>query len=147
MLSALGVTFVEILKNEWLGIIASAFVLVSFLFSKQTITRLINICGCVAFVIYGILLPAYSTAFMNAALIVVHIVFLVKDYLAKKKAKQQEALPVSGERDGDKGVFDLTSSEETSDDDSAAETKKISDEISYENEQQPQEAVAKSNKD
>ena len=89
----LGVTFVEILKNEWLGIIASAFVLVSFLFSKQTITRLINICGCIAFVIYGILLPAYSTAFMNAALIVVHVVFLVKDYLAKKRQSARNRIP------------------------------------------------------
>lgn len=87
MLSCIGETFVEILKNEWLGIVASAFVLVSFLFSKQTVTRLINICGCIVFVVYGILLPAYSTAFMNGALIIVHIVFLVKDYLAKKKGK------------------------------------------------------------
>ncbi len=94
MYSVLGVTFVEVLKNEWLGIIASAFVLVSFLFSKQTVTRIINMCGCVAFVIYGLLLPAYSTAFMNAALIIVHIVFLTKDYLARRKARNvQEDKP------------------------------------------------------
>lgn len=93
MLFLLGESFVEILKNEWLGIVASAFVLVSFLFSKQTITRLINICGCIAFVIYGILLPAYSTAFMNGALIIVHVVFLVKDYIARKKAKNAQTLP------------------------------------------------------
>lgn len=92
MFSVLGTTFAEVLKNEWLGIVASAFVLVSFLFSKQTITRIINICGCVAFVIYGLLLPAYSTAFMNGALIIVHIVFLVKDYLARKKAKRAQTL-------------------------------------------------------
>lgn len=147
MFSALGVTFAEILKNEWLGIVASAFVLVSFLFSKQTITRLINICGCVAFVIYGILLPAYSTAFMNAALIIVHIVFLVKDYLAKKKAKRQAELPDSGDRNGDDEVFDLTSCDETSGNDSAAETKKITDNISSENRPQPQEAAAKSDND
>ncbi len=91
MYSILANAFVDVLKNEWLGIVASAFVLVSFLFSKQTITRIINICGCVAFVIYGILLPAYSTAFMNGALIIVHIVFLVKDYLARKKAKANAA--------------------------------------------------------
>ncbi len=93
MFSVLGTTFAEVLKNEWLGIVASAFVLVSFLFSKQTITRIINICGCIAFVIYGLLLPAYSTAFMNGALIIVHIVFLVKDYLARKKAKRAQTLP------------------------------------------------------
>ncbi len=88
MYFGLATSFVEILKNEWLGIVASAFVLVSFLFSKQTVTRLINICGCIAFVIYGLLLPAYSTAFMNGALIIVHVVFLTKDYLAKRRTQR-----------------------------------------------------------
>ena len=79
--------FVDVLKNEWLGIVASAFILVSFLFTKQTITRLINMIGCVVFVVYGLLLPTYSTAFMNGALFIVHIVYLVKDYLARKKSQ------------------------------------------------------------
>lgn len=83
----LGSAFLDILKNEWLGIVASAFILVSFLFTKQTITRLINMVGCIIFVIYGLLLPTYSTAFMNGALFIVHIVYLVKDYLARKKTK------------------------------------------------------------
>ena len=41
--------------------------------------------GCVVFVVYGLLLPTYSTAFMNGALFIVHIVYLIKDYLARKK--------------------------------------------------------------
>ena len=98
MLFALGESFVEILKNEWLGIVASAFVLVSFLFSKQTITRLINICGCIAFVVFGLILPAYSTAFMNAALIVVHVIYLTKDFLARKKAKNSSNVVVNVEQ-------------------------------------------------
>ena len=77
--------FLDILRNEWLGIVASAFILISFLFTKQTITRLINMVGCIVFVIYGLLLPTYSTAFMNGALFIVHVVYLVKDYLARKK--------------------------------------------------------------
>ena len=77
--------FLEILKNEWLGIVASAFILISFLFTKQTITRIINMIGCIVFVVYGLLLPTYSTAFMNGALFIVHIVYLIKDYLARKK--------------------------------------------------------------
>lgn len=83
--SLLGSAFLDILKNEWLGIVASAFILVSFLFTKQTITRIINMIGCVVFVVYGLLLPTYSTAFMNGALFIVHIVYLIKDYLARKK--------------------------------------------------------------
>ena len=84
----LGNAFLDILKNEWLGILASAFVLISFLTSNQIRTRIINLVGCVVFVIYGLILPAYSTAFMNAALIVVHIVYLVKDFKARKKNKE-----------------------------------------------------------
>ena len=83
--SLLGGVFLDILKNEWLGIIASAFVLISFLTSNQIRTRIINLVGCVVFVVYGMILPAYSTAFMNAALIIVHIVYLVKDFKARKQ--------------------------------------------------------------
>lgn len=73
---------------EWLGIVASAFILVSFLFSKQLITRIINMVGCLAFVIYAtVFIQSFSTAFMNGALFIVHIVFIVKDYVARKKSK------------------------------------------------------------
>ena len=82
--------FMDILKNEWLGIVASAFILVSFLFTKQTITRIINMVGCVVFVIYGLLLPTYSTAFMNGALFIVHIVYLVKDFKSRKNNKSAD---------------------------------------------------------
>ena len=85
----LGGAFLDILKNEWLGIVASAFVLISFLTSNQIRTRIINLVGCVVFVIYGLILPAYSTAFMNAALIIVHIIYLTKDFKARKKQKSE----------------------------------------------------------
>lgn len=85
--SLLGVTFLEILQNEWLGIIASAIVLISFLMSNQITTRIINMVGCVVFVIYGMILPAYSTAFMNFALLIVHIVFLTKHFIKRRKEK------------------------------------------------------------
>ena len=81
----LGNAFLDVLKNEWLGIVASVFILISFLFTKQTITRIINMVGCVVFVIYGLLLPTYSTAFMNGALFIVHIVYLIKDFRSRKK--------------------------------------------------------------
>ena len=84
-LSLLGVSIIEILKNEWLGIIASAIILISFLTTNQIKTRIINMVGCVVFVIYGFLLPTYSTAFMNLAMFVVHIVFLTKHFINKRK--------------------------------------------------------------
>ena len=84
-LSLLGTSFVEILQNEWLGLIASVIVLISFLMSNQIKTRIINMVGCVVFVVYGLLLPAYSTAFMNMAMIVVHIVFLARHFIKRRK--------------------------------------------------------------
>ena len=90
ILSLLATTFLEILKNEWLGLVASAFILVSFLFSNQIKTRIINSVGCIIFVVYGFLLPAYSTAFMNFALLVVHVVFIIKYFIKKRKSKNLE---------------------------------------------------------
>lgn len=86
------ISFIEILKNEWLGIIASAIVLISFLTSNQIKTRIINMIGCIVFVIYGLLLPAYSTAFMNFALLIVHIVFLIKYFIKKHKQNTDKEL-------------------------------------------------------
>lgn len=86
-LSLLNASFLEILKSEWLGIVASVCILVSFLTSNQIKTRIINSVGCIVFVMYGILLPAYSTAFMNAAMLVVHMVFLIKYFRKRRKEK------------------------------------------------------------
>ena len=90
-LALAGVSFVEILQNEWLGIIASTIVLVSFLTTDQIKTRIINSVGCVGFIIYGLMLPAYSTAFMNIAMLVVHTVFLAKHFIKRHKERHTEA--------------------------------------------------------
>lgn len=89
-LSLLAISLIEILKNEWLGIIASVIILISFLTSNQIKTRIINSVGCVVFVVYGFLLPTYSTAFMNLAMLVVHAVFLIKYMIKKRKEKTPE---------------------------------------------------------
>lgn len=81
----------EFFKNEWLGLVASAFILVSFLTTNQTKTRLINMVGCVAFVVYGFLIEAYSTSIMNGALFIVHIVYLVKEFNKRKQNKTEQA--------------------------------------------------------
>ena len=92
-MSLLTTTFEEVLKSEWLGIVASIFILVSFLTSNQIKTRIINSIGCVVFVVYGFLLPTYSTAFMNAAMLVVHAVFLIKYIVKKRKDKNKDNVP------------------------------------------------------
>lgn len=75
--------------KEGIGILASAFVLVSFLFSNERKTRIINIVGAAIFVVYGLILPAYATSVMNGALIIVHIVKLSKEHIAKKKQSEE----------------------------------------------------------
>lgn len=73
---------------EVIGIVASLSVLASMLFKTNSYKgafyiRLINAIGSVIFVVYGLLIPAYSTAFMNffAAIINTYYLFrLKKDY-------------------------------------------------------------------
>ena len=88
--SLLGTSFLEFMQNEWLGLVASLIVLVSFLMTNQIKTRIINMVGCIAFVIYGLLLPTYSTAFMNGAVFIVHVVFLVKHFVDRRKGKTKK---------------------------------------------------------
>ena len=72
---------------EILGIFATLMILVSMsqktmTFKSSVVMRITNIVGCVAFTVYGFLLPALSTGILNAILIVVntyHLVKLVKD--------------------------------------------------------------------
>lgn len=45
---------------EILGIIASLFVLLSFIFSSEIKIRLVNIVGAFLFVVYGIFINAFS---------------------------------------------------------------------------------------
>ncbi len=79
--------------KEIIGIAATLFVLVSMLFNTLSYKgslwmRILNIAGSVVFVVYGILLPAISTAALNAVLIFVngyHLIKLIKDNKNKKE--------------------------------------------------------------
>ena len=76
---------------EIIGICATLFILVSMCFKTTTekgsiYMRILNLIGCVVFVIYGVLIPAWSTAVLNFALIIVngyHLYKLLKDYYKK----------------------------------------------------------------
>lgn len=75
---------------EILGLVATVFVLVSFLFKNLVVVRCINIVGCIFFVVYGALLGAWSVWILNAALAVVHIVYLILDFCKKKSKKTEQ---------------------------------------------------------
>jgi len=83
---------------EVIGITATLLVLVSMLFKTTTLKgsilmRLINIIGSVVFVVYGCLLPAISTAILNAGLVLVnsyHLIILLKEQNNIKKNNKKD---------------------------------------------------------
>lgn len=66
------------MNYEILGTIASIFVLISFLMKGERNIRLINIIGAFIFIIYGILINAFSIWFLNGVLLIIHIIKLIK---------------------------------------------------------------------
>lgn len=63
---------------EIVGLAATLFVLLSFLFREPGTIRLVNIIGAALFVVYGLLLGALSVWILNGALIAIHIYFLLR---------------------------------------------------------------------
>jgi hypothetical protein len=63
---------------EILGTIASVIVLLSFLMRGEKNIRLINIFGALCFVVYGIMINAFSVWFLNGALCIIHLYKLLK---------------------------------------------------------------------
>lgn len=63
---------------ELIGTLASVLVLISFLMRGEKKIRIINIIGAIMFVIYGILINAFSVWFLNGALILIHIYYLIR---------------------------------------------------------------------
>ena len=63
---------------ELIGIAATLFVLASFIVNDIRRVRIINIAGAALFVVYGILIGAFSTWLLNGLLIVIHIYYLTK---------------------------------------------------------------------
>lgn len=58
---------------ELIGVIASVMVLVSFVMNGEKKIRIVNIIGALLFVVYGLLINAFSVWFLNGALLFVHI--------------------------------------------------------------------------
>ena len=81
---------------EIIGILATILILASMSFKTTSIKwslwmRALNIAGSVVFVVYGLLLPAYSTAILNAVLVFVntyHLIILLKERKQKTQAEQ-----------------------------------------------------------
>ena len=76
-----------IVLAELIGIMGTLFVLLSFLMREPERIRKVNIIGAALFVVYGLMIQAYSTWILNAALIGKHLYFLIKQ---KKKGNFYE---------------------------------------------------------
>lgn len=63
---------------EAIGVVATIFVLISFLFNNPKQIRIVNIIGAILFVVYGLLIQAFSVWLLNGALIAIHIYYLLK---------------------------------------------------------------------
>lgn len=68
---------------EAIGIAASVLILTSMLFPTMSFKgslcmRIINLIGSAAFVVYGSILPAISTAILNGALVIVNFYYAMK---------------------------------------------------------------------
>ena len=63
---------------ELIGLAGTLFVLLSFLMKDLTKVRIINIIGALLFVIYGICINAWSIWILNAILIIIHIIYLIR---------------------------------------------------------------------
>lgn len=62
--------------TEWIGYLASFFVLLSFLMRNITTLRYVNSVGCLFFVAYGILLSSWPIIITNVAIVLVNIYYL-----------------------------------------------------------------------
>lgn len=70
---------------EWLGLLASCFVVLSFLMKNVKWIRIINIIGAALWVVYGFTISSMSNILMNSFLIIVHIYYLIKIFQEEKK--------------------------------------------------------------
>lgn len=75
---------------QWIGYAASVFIVMSFIVNNLKSVRIINMIGCLCFVIYGTYFEAWPVVIPNAILIVIQLYFLffkdIKNSSEQKKS-------------------------------------------------------------
>ena len=64
--------------TEYVGYIASAFVLLSFVMKRMLLLRVINVIGCSFFIWYGIILQSWPIVITNVAIVLVNAWFIIQ---------------------------------------------------------------------
>lgn len=85
---------------ESIGICASLLILFSMSrklesLKQQIMLRIFNSIGSILFVVYGLVIPAYSTAFLNLASVVINVRYLIpliRDYRKDKNQIKNRAI-------------------------------------------------------
>ncbi|MBW7870879.1 MAG: uroporphyrinogen decarboxylase [Flavobacteriia bacterium] len=62
---------------EWIGYSASIFIVLSFVINQLRIIRIINMLGCICFVIYGIYFKAWPVVIPNAMVVFIQLYYLL----------------------------------------------------------------------
>jgi len=58
---------------EWIGIAGSVLIIIAFSTKNEKSIRILDGLGAVLFIVYGILIKAWATVFLNSLLILVHL--------------------------------------------------------------------------
>lgn len=74
----------EVMSREWTGMLGTLFILASMCCNCRTKRskiwmRVLNLLGSVIFVVYGIILPSYTTALLNIGLVFVNLIYLIEN--------------------------------------------------------------------
>lgn len=70
------------MTTELIGILASVIIFISMCFKSDSfvgniLMRSANVIGSIIFIVYGFLLPAYSTAFLNIGMVIINVYHII----------------------------------------------------------------------
>jgi energy-converting hydrogenase Eha subunit E len=77
--------------REYIGYLASAIVLLSFVMGRILYLRIINTIGCCFFIFYGALLGSIPIIATNAAIVLINLYYLVKMQKSESDLPMEEA--------------------------------------------------------
>lgn len=80
--------------KEIIGLIGSALICISMIwkttsFKGTLLMRIINGIGSAFFIVYGFVLPAYSTAIANIVCFIIDVLWLIKEIDLHRKVKKE----------------------------------------------------------
>lgn len=58
---------------EWIGYLASIFIVISLMMTSVVKLRVINTVGCILFVIYGVIVGAYPVVISNSIIVFINL--------------------------------------------------------------------------